>query len=460
MPEADTAEREVEALWQSVRKQELGGRVGFGERPALLVVDMSRGFTDERSPLGADVSDAVEETKHLLAAARESGIPIAFSTVSYYSGLVEAGVWPRKIPAQRVLLAGSPWVEIDPRLERRPDETLLVKKYASCFFGTALAAQLTAQGVDTLIVTGVTTSGCVRATVVDACSSGFHVIVPRQAVADRWRLSHLTSLFDMDVKYADVVESEEALAYLRGPRSAPGPQRSSSSVDEPERRSLAERIALACRILHRHGHEHLCFGHVSGRDPGDPRIHVKSAGMGLEEVRALDVVALDASDSQPSADVPLHDELPLHLEIYRARRDVGGVVHTHPSSAVVMSLHPELWAVTCQDAVPFWNRVAFYDRADLITSAGAGQQLAAALGDARGVLLRGHGLVTVGGDVEEATVNAVLLERALRLQVSARAIGRVEPIPEAELAELDALFELRRSERVKLIWDYLVRTLI
>jgi ribulose-5-phosphate 4-epimerase/fuculose-1-phosphate aldolase/nicotinamidase-related amidase len=449
------AEREVEALWRSVREQGLGGRVGFGERPALLVVDMSCGFTDERSPLGADVSAAVGETTRLLAAARAAAVPIVFSTVSYDSQLVEAGVWPRKIPGQRVLVEGSRWVQIDPRLDRRPDETLLVKKYASCFFGTALAAQLTALRVDTLIVTGVTTSGCVRATVVDACSAGFRVVVPRQAVADRWGPSHVTSLFDMDMKYADVVGVEEALAYLGGHRAAgdPVPQ-----PHEDEQEQLAARIALACRILHRHGHEHLCFGHVSGREPGEGRMLIKPAGSGLEEVGAADIVAVDLADGSSAPGAALPDELPLHQEIYRARLDVGGVVHTHPQAAVAASLHPERWAVACQDAVPFWNRIAFYEPAELVATAEGGRRLAAALGDRRAVLLRGHGLVAVGADVEEATVGAVLLERALRVQLAAHVLGPVEPIPDAELVALDARFEGRRRERVSLIWDYLARS--
>ena len=265
MTEDRVVEREIEAFWRSVREQGLGGRTGFGERPALLVVDMSCGFTDERSPLGADVSPAVAEIVRLLEVARVAGVPIVFSTVSYDADLVEAGVWPRKIPGQRVLVEGTRWVEIDPRLGRRPDETLLVKKYASCFFGTPLAAQLTAKGVDTIVVTGVTTSGCVRATAVDGCSAGFRVIVPRQAVADRWGPSHAMSLFDMDMKYADVVDVEEALAYLGGDRSVP---EAVPPAGDREQAQLATRIALACRILHRHGHEHLCFGHVSGRVPG------------------------------------------------------------------------------------------------------------------------------------------------------------------------------------------------
>lgn len=444
-------EHEIEAFWRSVRATGLGGRMGFGERPALLVVDMSCGFTDEASPLGADVSPAVAEIRRLLAAAREAGAPVVFSTVSYDADLVEAGVWPRKIPGQRVLVEGSRWVEIDPRLGRRPEETLLVKKYASCFFGTPLAAQLTALGVDTIVVTGVTTSGCIRATAVDGCSAGFRVVVPRQAVADRWGPSHVMSLFDIDMKYGDVVDVEEALAYLSGHRVAEPAVLAEAGGDA----ELAARIALACRILHRHGHEHLCFGHVSGRVPGEERMLIKASGSGLEEVGAGDVVAVDLAGGSLPAGVP--EELPLHRELYRARPDVGGVVHTHPAVSVAASLHPERWAVVCQDAVPFWNRIAFHQTAELVSSPEAGQRLAATLGAGRAVLLRGHGLVTVGADVEEATVRAVQLERALRVQLAASSLGPTEPLPHEALADLDARFEARGRERTRLIWDYLAR---
>jgi L-fuculose-phosphate aldolase len=152
------------------------------------------------------------------------------------------------------------------------------------------------------------------------------------------------------------------------------------------------------------------------------------------------------------------DELPLHREIYRARPDVGGVVHTHPQASVAVSLHPERWAVGCQDAVPFWNRIAFHEPAGLVASPEAGRRLADALGEGRAVLLRGHGLVTVGADVEEATVRAVQLERALRVQLAAQALGTVEAIPDVELAELDSRFESRGRERTRLIWDYLARS--
>ncbi len=139
-----------------------------------------------------------------------------FSTVAYDPELQEAGIWIRKIPSNSWLVEGSEWVEIDERLEQRPHETTLVKKYASCFFGTDLAARLVSRRIDTLIVTGCTTSGCVRATVVDACSFGFHTIVVEEAVGDRAALPHAASLFDIEAKYGDVVSLADTLTYLRG----------------------------------------------------------------------------------------------------------------------------------------------------------------------------------------------------------------------------------------------------
>ncbi len=139
-----------------------------------------------------------------------------FSAVAYDPELQEAGIWIRKIPSNSWLVEGSEWVEIDERLEQRPHETTLVKKYASCFFGTDLAARLVSRRIDTLIVTGCTTSGCVRATVVDACSFGFHTIVVEEAVGDRAALPHAASLFDIEAKYGDVVSLADTLTYLRG----------------------------------------------------------------------------------------------------------------------------------------------------------------------------------------------------------------------------------------------------
>lgn len=203
-------------LRQEFRDKGFGSRVGFGQRPALLAVDFITGFTDLRSPLAGELDAQLAATSQLLVPARAAGVPIIFSTVAYDAELQEAGIWVRKIPANKWLVEGSEWVEVDKRLEQRPNETTLVKKYASCFFGTDLAARLVSRRVDTLIIAGCTTSGCVRATAVDACSYGFHTIVVEEAVGDRAALPHAASLFDIDAKYGDVVSLDETVTYLDG----------------------------------------------------------------------------------------------------------------------------------------------------------------------------------------------------------------------------------------------------
>jgi maleamate amidohydrolase len=207
---------EYTRLRKEFQDKGFGRRVGFGERPALLAVDFITGFTDLRSPLAGDLDSQLAATNALLEPARAAGIPVIFSTVAYDAELQEAGIWVRKIPANSWLVEGSEWVEVDARLNQRPNETTLVKKYASCFFGTDLAARLVSRRVDTLIITGCTTSGCVRATAVDACSYGFHTIVVEEAVGDRAALPHAASLFDIDAKYGDVVGLDETLSYLQG----------------------------------------------------------------------------------------------------------------------------------------------------------------------------------------------------------------------------------------------------
>ena len=189
-------------------------RVGFGQRPALLVIDIIRGFTDLRSPLASNLDDQVSAIRTMLGVAREREVPVIFSTVAYDADLQEGGIWIRKIPSNSWLVEGSEWVELDERLERQSREMLLVKKYASCFFGTDLAARLVSRNIDTLMITGCTTRGCVRATAVDACSLGLHTIVVQEAVGDRAELPHIANLFDIDAKYGDVVELAEAVDYL------------------------------------------------------------------------------------------------------------------------------------------------------------------------------------------------------------------------------------------------------
>ena len=198
------------------KRSGLGHRIGYGKRPALLVVDMQVGFTvPERSPLAGNLDLQVAAIKKLMMAARKSGAPIVFTVVGLDPNVPgDGGLWPEKAPTLLELKLGSELVELDPRLPRKPEDLVLVKKYASAFVGTPLAATLVSRGVDTLIVTGCTTSGCVRASVVDALSNGFRRMVPHEAVGDRAEEPHEASLFDMDSKYGDVVELSDAIAYL------------------------------------------------------------------------------------------------------------------------------------------------------------------------------------------------------------------------------------------------------
>ena len=192
-----------------------GLRIGFGQRPALLVVDMLKAFTNKEMPLGSDLSDELAVIQRLLMAARGSELPILFSTVQYEdANFKDAGIWALKQKGVVSLRAGSEGVEVDPCLQRREGEGLLVKKYASCFFGTDLVSRLNAGRTDTLLIAGCTTSGCVRATAVDACQLGFRPMVVREAVGDRSAAAHDQSLFDLDAKYADVVTLDETLQYL------------------------------------------------------------------------------------------------------------------------------------------------------------------------------------------------------------------------------------------------------
>lgn len=202
-----------------------GRRIGFGKRPGLLIVDLIRAFTNPDMPLGAPLEVEIAATARLLEAARARDVPVVFSTVIYdQDDLSDAGIWALKQKGISTLRAGSEGVEIDPRLMRRPSESILVKKYASCFFGTDLVPRLLARNVDTLIITGATTSGCVRASAVDACQTGFRPMVVREAVGDRSKAAHDQSLFDLDAKYADVVTLAETLSYLEQVKTSAQPQ--------------------------------------------------------------------------------------------------------------------------------------------------------------------------------------------------------------------------------------------
>lgn len=196
-----------------------GGRQEPSRRPCLVVVDLNYGFTDPASPLHCETEPTIPAVQTLLAAARESGAPVVYTTVSYGPGdLRTAAAFIAKSPALKQLRPGSRWVEIDARIAPREDEPVLQKLFASAFFGTGFSALLAAEGCDGVVVTGASTSGCVRATAVDALQHGYKVIVPREGVADRAIGAHEATLLDIDAKYGDVVSTEEAAQALREAR--------------------------------------------------------------------------------------------------------------------------------------------------------------------------------------------------------------------------------------------------
>ena len=192
----------------------LGEAVTMGERPAVLVVDFSCGFTDPECALGSDLTAEVEATRRLLDAARAKGLPVIFTTIGYEPSLRDGGLWLQKVPTLGDLQVGGRWVEIDPRLEPREDETIVLKKGASAFFGTNLAADPRLAGHRLVVLCGATTSGCIRATAIDLLQYGFPALVPRECVGDRAQAPHEANLFDIQAKYADVVSLDDALAYV------------------------------------------------------------------------------------------------------------------------------------------------------------------------------------------------------------------------------------------------------
>lgn len=183
---------------------------GAGRHPALLVVDASLGFTDPGSPLGADFGHEIACIAGLMTTAHERRWPVFLSTVAYH-GPAEARVFRDKLPDLDLLEAGSRWVEIDPRLPIAPGDRVFEKTHASAFHGTALDRWLEDASVDTVIVTGFTTSGCVRASAVDALQHDYRTLVVADAVGDRDAAAHAANLRDLALKYADVVTADELL---------------------------------------------------------------------------------------------------------------------------------------------------------------------------------------------------------------------------------------------------------
>lgn len=190
------------------------GHLPFGAKPALLIVDFVVAYLDPASPLYAGVEDALASNERLLAAARQAGIPVLFTNVEYAPGGADGGVFYRKVPALKAFDRGSPMGAFPPSLQPQDGELVITKQYASSFFGTTLASTLTALGIDTLLITGLSTSGCVRATALDACQHGFLPFVVREACGDRHPGPHEANLFDLQAKYAEVISESQAIAHI------------------------------------------------------------------------------------------------------------------------------------------------------------------------------------------------------------------------------------------------------
>ena len=198
-----------------MRHEGFHGRAGFGQRPALVVIDVNVGFTDPESPLVCELEEVVASIRRLLDEFRRAALPVVYTTVSYDEGdRVAAAAFLDKIPALLTLEAGSRWVKIDPRIAPLASEPVLNKLFASAFFGTPLSSLLASAGCDSLVVTGASTSGCVRATAVDGLQHGYRVVVPREAVGDRNPDAHEANLYDIDTKYGDVVSVDDVIAHV------------------------------------------------------------------------------------------------------------------------------------------------------------------------------------------------------------------------------------------------------
>lgn len=195
-----------------------GNRIGFGKKPALLMIDFVNAYTTPGAPLYAPgVVEALKKAPSLISAARKHGIPVVHTRILYFAeNCVDGGAWVKKAPVMKAMREGDRLAEFCDGLEPAGDELVIIKQYASAFFGTSLASCLHAAGIDTVVLAGCSTSGCIRATAVDAVQHGFHTIVVRDCVGDRHSDPHEANLFDIDSKYGDVISLDEAITALAG----------------------------------------------------------------------------------------------------------------------------------------------------------------------------------------------------------------------------------------------------
>lgn len=204
----EDAQKNYQGVWD--------GRIGFGRKTALLVIDFMQGYTIESAPLYAPgVVEAIPHATEVLNAARRAGIPLVHTNIRYQPDtFLDGGVWLVKSPVMKDMVAGNPHAEFCPETAPAKGELVISKQYPSSFFGTSLASTLHAQGVDTIVLIGCSTSGCIRATAVDGLQHGFRVLVIREGVGDRHPDPHEANLFDIDSKYGDVISKTDFFAHL------------------------------------------------------------------------------------------------------------------------------------------------------------------------------------------------------------------------------------------------------
>lgn len=206
----------------SISRDGWAGGLEAGQRPAVLAIDLMRPYFEPGSPFDVGSRECLESAARVIEAARAAGLPVVHTRVTFSAGGADGGLFLRKVPALAALIGDPPASQLMPEVAPREEEVVVIKQYASAFFGTALASTLRSLGVDTVLIVGVSTSGCVRASALDALQSGFVPLVVREGVGDRDRPAHDAALHDLQMKYAEIVGEDAAVRYLRDFRSAVG----------------------------------------------------------------------------------------------------------------------------------------------------------------------------------------------------------------------------------------------
>ena len=205
-----------DALTQDYQSAGFHGSLQFGTKAAFIIVDVVTAYLDPTCPLyaGDNAKAALESNKRLRLAADQNALPVVFTGVEFAADGRDGGVFFRKVPALKAFVKGSPFGKFPQGLEPASCDILVLKQYASAFFGTSLASTLHALGVDTVFITGYSTSGCVRATALDALQHGFVPFVVRDGCADRATGPHESNLFDLQAKYAEVIDEATAIKLM------------------------------------------------------------------------------------------------------------------------------------------------------------------------------------------------------------------------------------------------------